>query len=87
VWRYDLDEATWFGNAMQFRDEAHHIGNVFDHMPTNDLVKFVVRKRIRNGAQIVNYIRLSPRIRVNTDSPGIFVLAAANVESSFGGWV
>ncbi len=79
VWRNDLDAAAWLGNAMQFRDKGHHIGNMFDHVTTNDLVELTVREGVRDNAQIVNYIRLGSRIGIDTGGTGMFVLTTADV--------
>ncbi len=84
VWGNNLDVAACFGNAMQLRDKVHHIGKMFDHVTTNDLVELAIREGIWNNAQIVNYIRLSPRIGIDTDSTRVLVLTAADVENPFG---
>ena len=48
--------------AMKFADERHHVRHVFNNVATDDLVKFVIRKRIRNGPQVVNNIRVGPGV-------------------------
>ena len=41
---------------MQFVDETKHVRNVFDHVTANHFFEFVIRKRVRNDAQIVNHV-------------------------------
>lgn len=80
----DVNAAARFGNAMQFGDKGHYIGNVFEHMATDDLVEFVISKGVGNDAQIVNDIRLGSGIRINPDRARVFVLAATDVKNSLG---
>src|SRR5580765_5630472 len=77
------DAAAGFRNTMQLRNETHHIGNVFDYMTTNNLVKLTFSERIRNDAQIVNHICLSAGIGIDAGCAWILVLAAADVENFF----
>src|SRR6267143_2800505 len=42
------------GNAVQFADKRHDIGNVLDDVTADDLVEFVVGKGIGYNAKIVN---------------------------------
>ena len=81
----DTDAAAGLGNAMEFTHEAQHIGHVFDHVATNDLIKFVIRKRIGSDAEIVNHIGLRTRVGVDPNSAGVLILSAANVKNLEGG--
>src|SRR5712691_4057825 len=81
-----FDPAPRFCDAVQLRDESHHVWNVLDHMTTNDLVEFIIGKGIGHNAQIVNDVSLSSGIYVYADCVRIFVLAAADVKD-LSGWV
>ena len=48
VRRDDQNSAAGPGDAVKLGNERHHIRNMLGDMTANDLVKFVVRKRIRN---------------------------------------
>ena len=57
---------------------------MFDYVATNHFIELAIGEGVRNNSQIVNYIRLGPRIGVDTNSTRMFVLTAADVENSFG---
>jgi hypothetical protein len=58
----DFYQTPWSSYAMKFANERHHVRHVLNNVTTNDLVKFVVGKRIWNRSQIVNDIRVGPWI-------------------------
>lgn len=82
VRRQDLQHTTGLRDAMQLVDEAEHIGNMLDHMSTNDLVELVIIKRIGKRSEVVNDVGMTARVRVDTDSAGKFVLTTPNVENT-----
>jgi len=79
--RHDPDAATWSGDAMQFGDEGHHIGHMFDHMAADDLIEFVVAKRKGKDTEVMDDIGIAARIGIEGDGAGKLILAAADVES------
>ena len=56
------DYPAWLRYAMKLAHERHDVGNMLDHMAANDLVKFVVRERIGQDAQVVNDVSLGARV-------------------------
>src|SRR6267143_586679 len=50
------------GNAVQFADKRHHIGNVLDDVTADNLIELVISKWIRQYAQIVRNIGVSAGI-------------------------
>jgi len=78
--RNDLQSAAGLGDAMQFRNEPEHVRHVLDHVTTNDLVEFIVGERIRKDAEIVNDVRMTARVRVNTDRAGKLILTTTNIK-------
>ena len=84
----DLDQTAGLRDSMQLIDEAQYVGHMFDNVATYYLIEFVVPKRIRKESKIVNDVGLSPRVRVDADRAGKFILAAADVQNlsrDFGG--
>ena len=79
----DLDATAGFGNAKEFCDKGHHVWHVFSDVTTNDLIEFVVRKWIRRGAEIVNYIRVGFRIGVDANCARRLVPTATGIENFF----
>lgn len=58
----DFYQTCGFRYAVKFANERHHVGHVFNHMTTDNLVEFVVWKRIGNLSQIMNDVRVGPWI-------------------------
>ncbi len=52
--RNDLDSPARLGNAVKFRNEGDHVGNVLDNQATGNLVKFVVSEKGGNDASLVS---------------------------------
>jgi len=67
-------------------DETKHVGHVLDHVTTNNLFEFVVGKRIRKRAEIVDHISVTQTIRIDADRAGKFILTTTDIEnlSAFG---
>ena len=82
VRRNDLQPASGLCDAMQLGDEPKHVRHVLDHVTTNDLVELIVSERIRNDAQIMNDVGVTPRVRIDTDRAGKLVLATTDVEDA-----
>lgn len=82
VRRNNLQFATGLGDAMQLSHEADYIWNMLDYMATDDLLKFVVHERIRKHPEVVDDVGMTPRIRVDADSTGEFVLTTADIQNS-----
>ena len=80
--RNDLQSPTRFGNPVQLGDELEHIGNMLDHMPANDLVEFVSGEGIRKDTKIMDDVRISARVGIDTDRSGKFVATATNIQNS-----
>ena len=76
----DCDSSAGFGDAMQLSDERHHVRNMLSDVTADDVVKIVVRKRIRNRSQIVNYIRVSFGISVDANRARGFVPTTSDIE-------
>ena len=88
MWCDDLDQTAGLRDSMQLIDEAQHVGHMFDNVATDDLIEFVVAKRIRKESEIVNQVGLRPWVRVDADCAGKFILATAYVQNlarDFGG--
>ena len=79
--RDDRDAAAGFRDPIEFGNQREDIRHVLDQMTANDLVKLVVRKWIRDDAQIVNDVRVRLRIRIDSDRSRHLVPAAANVKN------
>src|SRR5256885_11149642 len=80
-----IDPTAGFCDAIQLSNKGHHIRHMFGDVTADDLIKFVIRERIRNDAEIMNHISMAFRVRVDSDCPWRFVPAATNVEN-FPGW-
>ena len=78
----DFDQTTWFSNSVKFANKRHYVRHVFDHMPANDLVKLIVRERIRKDSEIVNDVSMTARVRVDADCARKLVLTTTDVENS-----
>ncbi len=76
----NLQFATGLRDAVQLCNETENIGNMLDYMATDDLLKFVVFERIRKDPEIMNDIGMTPRIRVDADRSGEFVLTTADIQ-------
>ena len=83
MWGDDLQSTTWLGDAMQFVHETEHVGNMLDDVATNDLLKLIVVEWIWKLAEVVNYICMAQRIRIDADRAGILVLSTTNVKNCF----
>jgi len=57
--------------------------DVFDHMPADYFVKFVIRKWIWDGAEVVNDVGMCFRICIEADCARRFVPATSDVENFF----
>src|SRR5690242_10772487 len=86
MWRENFQNTAALGDAVEFGDKANHIRHVLDHVAANDLLELVVGKRIREDREIVNDVGVTARVCVDADSAGKLVLAAADVQNSFGGF-
>ena len=60
--RHNLYQTRWFGYAMKFADKRHDIGDVLDHVTANDLIEFVIGEGIGKYTEVVNHVRISPRV-------------------------
>jgi len=60
--RDDFYQPSRLGYAMKLANEGHYVRHVFNNMTADDLVKFVIRKGIRNGAEVVDNICVGPWI-------------------------
>jgi len=56
---------------------------MLDHVPANDLFKLIVLEWIRKGSEIVNYICMTLRIRIDADRAGKLVLTTPNIKNAF----
>ena len=77
----DQNSAAGPGDTVQLGNKRHHIRNMFGDMTTNDVVKFVIRKRIRNRSKIVNDVCVGLRICVDADRAGGLVPATTYVQN------
>jgi len=66
---------------MKFSYETHHIGNVLDHVSTDDEIKLVVFEWIRKRSEIVNNVGVTSRIRVDPNRARKLILAAAHIQN------
>ena len=57
---------------------------MFDYVATNYFIELAISEGIRNVAEIVNYIGLSPWIGIDSDRTRMFILTAADVENPWG---
>lgn len=80
VRRQQLYSAAISCNAIEFGDERHHVRYVFDDVIGHDEVKFVVRKRVRKIAEIMDDIGVRARIIVQADSPFGLIGPAADIQ-------
>src|SRR2546426_3505024 len=80
-----VDAATRSCDAIQLSDKGHHIRHMFCDVTADDLIKFVIRERIRNDAEVMNHISMTFGVGVDPDRSCRFVPAATNVEN-FPGW-
>src|SRR5438105_4694421 len=60
--RNHLYAADRFGNAVQLADKRHHIGNVLNDVTADNLIELVISKWIRQYAEVVSDIGVSPGI-------------------------
>ena len=67
---------------MQLVHESEHVGNVFDHVATDDLFELIVSEWIWKVAEVVNDVGVASRVRVDADRAGIFVLSTPNIKNS-----
>src|SRR5437763_1143155 len=81
----DVDATAGPCDAIQLGNKGHNIRHVFSDVAADNLIKFVIRERIRNDAEVMNHISMAFGIRVDPDRSGRFVPAATNVEN-FPGW-
>ena len=81
-----LQNSARLRDAMQLVDETKHVRNVLDHVTANNFFEFVIRKRIRKRAEIVNHIRVTQTIRIDTDRAGKFILTTTDVENLSAFW-
>lgn len=58
----DFDQTRRFSDSVEFANKGHYVRHVFDNMPADDYVEFVVRKRIRKSSEVVNDVRIGPGI-------------------------
>src|ERR1041384_1620998 len=79
-----VDATARFGNAIQLSDKGHDVRHMFRDVTADDLIKFVIRKRVRNDAEIMNHVSMAFGVRVDPDRSGRFVPAATNVENLLG---
>ena len=80
-----VDPTAGLGDAIQLGNKGHNIRHMFCDVAADDLIKFVIRERIGNDAEIMNHISMAFRVRVDPDCACRFVPAATNVEN-FLGW-
>jgi len=76
----DQNSAAGPGDAVQLGNKCHHIRNMFGDVTTDDVVEFVIRKRIWNRSKIVNDVCVGLRICVDADRAGGLVPATTYVE-------
>lgn len=62
VGRDDFYQTRRLGYAMKLANKGHYVRHVFNNVTTDDLVKFVIRKRIGNRSEVVDNIRVGPWI-------------------------
>src|SRR5437762_812678 len=80
-----VDATTRLCDAIHLGNKGHNVRHMFCDVAADDLIKFVIRERIRNDAEIMNHISMAFGIRVDPDRACRFVPAATNVEN-FLGW-
>src|SRR5262249_28624367 len=80
---HDLDNRAGFCDAIQLGDERHHVRNVLDYVTANYLVEFIVRKWIRQSAEVVNDVGVCFWICIEADRARRFVPAATYVKNFF----
>ena len=81
----DVDSTAGFCDAIQLSDKGHNVRHMFRDVAADDFIKFVIRERIRNDAEVMNHVSMAFGIRVDPDRSGRFVPAATNIEN-FLGW-
>ena len=81
--RYYFYQTRRFGYAMKFADEGHYVGNVLNHVAANNLIEFIVGKRIRDYAKIVDDVGVATMIRIYSYGTGLLVLTTSDVKYLF----
>ena len=81
MWCNDLYFAARSRDAMQLIHETEHIGNMLDHMTTNDLFKLIVTERIRKRAEVVNDVGMTRRVCIDADCAGKLILTTADIKN------
>lgn len=66
---------------MQLINEAKHIRNMFDHMATNDLFKFIVSEWVWKRSEIVNDISMAQAVRIDADRSGKLILTTTDIKN------
>jgi len=72
--------AAVFRDAVKLGDERHHVRHMLGDVVRDDQIKFVIGKRVRHDAQIMNHVRPRARIIVEPDRAFIFIRPAADIE-------
>ena len=65
---------------MQLGDKRHYVRNMFNNMTADYLVKFISGERIGKHTKVMNDVGVTPRIGIDADGAGVFVLATTNIE-------
>jgi hypothetical protein len=65
---------------MKFGYQSDDIRHVFENMSANDLIETIILKWIGKDAEVMNDIRMTPRIGIDTDCPNNLVLATTHIE-------
>ena len=81
--RNDKEMTAGFGNTVQFVYKAQDVWDVFDHMPADNFVEFIVLKWIREVTKIVNDVSVRSRITIDAHRVRKFILTTTNIEDLF----
>src|SRR5258705_9865721 len=81
MWRDNLKPSARFSDPVQLVHEAQHIRDMLDHVATDYLVELVIIEWVRKVSQVMYEVCLSPRIRIDADGAGKFILPAPYIQN------
>lgn len=70
-----------FPDAVNFLQERHRIGKVFDKMPGMDKVKEIILYRLRILVQITYQVNTVEFIIIHSETPFLFVRGATEINT------
>lgn len=86
VWCDYFEPSARLGDSIQLVYESEDVGYVLNDVTTDDFVELVVVERIGEDAQVMNEVRLSSRIRIDTDRARKLVLPTPYVQNFYRGF-